>query len=134
MKKITRPLPELAGHGRLLDARLHLLDHQLVDADGDPVGTVDDLELDGLEVGTPIETDSRAPRITAIMSGQVFATRILGGGPPPSRFQSIPWHLVDRVGVVTRLAEGDIPSDSQWLERWLRDHVIAHIPGGRHAS
>jgi hypothetical protein len=34
---------------------LHLMDRQLVDSDGDPVGIVDDLELDGVE---PDETSS----------------------------------------------------------------------------
>jgi len=31
--------------GRFTDANLHLLDRQVLDRDGDPVTTVDDLEL-----------------------------------------------------------------------------------------
>jgi hypothetical protein len=36
-------LPTKRHRGELLDARLQLLDHQLVDDDGNPVGIVDDL-------------------------------------------------------------------------------------------
>ena len=36
---------------RRLDAQLHLLDRQMLDADGVPVSTVDDVELDGVDVG-----------------------------------------------------------------------------------
>ena len=39
----------------MLDAHLHLLDRQVLDRDGTPVTTVDDLELDGIELGARIE-------------------------------------------------------------------------------
>ena len=48
--------------GRVLDAGLHLLDRQLVDANGQLAGKVDDLEL------TPSE-DGQALYVTAILSG-----------------------------------------------------------------
>ncbi len=121
-------------HGRALDARLHLLDRQLLDADGDPVGIVDDLELTGVEPDQDIDPAAPAPSVTALLSGEVVATRIFGGAPPASRLQQIPWSLVTRVDITVRLAPTDIPSDVHWVERWLRDHVIARIPGGRHAA
>ena len=52
--------------GRLLDARLHLLDRQILDADGDPVGTVDDVEFDSFESGAEIAPGTPAPRASAL--------------------------------------------------------------------
>jgi hypothetical protein len=118
--------------GRLLDARLHLLDRQLVDDAGAPVGIVDDLELSGIEFGD-VAAGSRAPRMSGLVCGHVLATRIFGGTPPPSRLQTIPWRLVAAIATVIRLAPTDMAFDALWVEHWLRDHVIAHIPGGRHA-
>lgn len=117
-----------------LDARLHLLDRQLVDHDGDPVGIVDDLELDGVEVDKEIAPGTPAPRVTALLSGQVVATRIFGGTPPRSRLQEIPWKLVSSIGVTVQLAPTDMKFDVQWMERWLRDHIVARVPGGTHAA
>jgi sporulation protein YlmC with PRC-barrel domain len=133
-KKTFQELADESGGGRLIDARLHLLDRQLVDPDGTPVGTVDDVEFDGITTGEPIASAGPAPRVTALMSGHVLVTRILGGQPPPARLQGIPWRLVERVGIVVELRDGGFASDSQWREDWLRDHVIARIPGGRHAA
>jgi hypothetical protein len=130
----TRPdLPDKPHRGRLLDARLHLLDRQLVDPEGDPVGIVDDLELDGVTLGEHIPRGAAPPTVGAILSGHVLATRILGGQPPRSRLQVIPWRFVERLGVTIGIADG-AASDSQWLEHWLRDHVMSRIPGGRHAG
>lgn len=117
-----------------VDARLHLLDRQLLDDDGAPVGIVDDLELDGIEADVGIEPGSPPPRVTAILSGQVTMTRILGGAPPRSMLHEIPWDQVASVGVTVQLTAAELPSDIEWVERWLRDHIIARIPGGRHAA
>ncbi|MDV3126938.1 hypothetical protein M1247_18595 [Mycobacterium sp. 21AC1] len=117
-----------------LDARLHLLDRQLLDHKGDPVGIVDDLEIDGVEIDEDIAPGTPAPRITALLSGQVLATRIFGGAPPRSRLQGISWKLVASIGTTVRLAPTDMEFDVLWVERWLRDHIVARIPGGRHAA
>jgi hypothetical protein len=108
-----------------LDARLHLLDRQLVDDDDNPVGIVDDLELDDVELDSDIDPGTPGPQVTGLLSGQVLATRIFGGTP---------WNLVASVGVTVKLKPTDMSFDVQWVERWLRDHIIAHIPGGRHAA
>lgn len=127
-------LPTKDHRGALLDARLHLLDRQLLGPGDEPVGIVDDLEVTGIELDRDVPTDGQAPRVTGILSGQVLATRIFGGRPPRSRLQEIPWRLVSSVGVVVRLAELDVAADVSWVERWLCEHVIRHIPGGRHAA
>jgi sporulation protein YlmC with PRC-barrel domain len=126
------PLPAAPDAGaHLLDARLQLLDRQLFDSDGNPAGTVDDLELDGIEVGQRISEGTAAPRLSGVLSGHVLATRILGGTPPRSRLQTIPWSLVASVGVVVRLRPTDMVFETGWVEDWLRAHVIDHIPGRR---
>ena len=130
----TDELPAMRHRGRPLDARLHLLDRQLLDDDGDPAGIVDDLELSGVELNQDVKGDSEAPRVTGLLSGQVVATRIFGGAPPRSRLQEIPWTLVASVGVVVKLKPTDVVFDVSWIERWLRDHIMRHIPGGRHAA
>lgn len=126
---MTQPRPP---RGRVLDARLHLLDRQLLDRDGVPVSTVDDLELDGIEPGRAIPPDAPRPQLTAILTGADLATRIFGGRPPSSRRVRIPWRLVAEVGTALRLGVAGDSLDATWAERWVRDHVIGRIPGGRH--
>jgi hypothetical protein len=127
-------LPAKRHRGRLVDARLHLLDRQLLNDDDDPVGIVDDLEVSGVEMGQDVAGGSQAPQVTALLSGRVIATRILGGAPPRSLLQEIPWKLVAAVGIVVKLKKTDVAFDVNWMEQWLRDHIIRHIPGGGHAA
>ncbi|MGV0772436.1 PRC-barrel domain-containing protein [Mycobacterium syngnathidarum] len=119
---------------RTVDARLHLLDRQLLDDDGAPAGIIDDLELDGVESDVDIRSGSPPPRVTAILSGQVGMTRILGGTPPRSMLHEIPWKQVASVGVTVQLRTSELPAETGWVERWLRDHIVARIPGGCHAA
>jgi hypothetical protein len=118
--------------GRVLDAQLHLLDRQILDSEGVPVAAVDDLELEGAEVGEGFEVGRTPPRLTALLSGNVLGTRIFGGRPPTSRLHRIDARLISDVGVVVRIAALAERFDITWVERWLRDHVMARIPGGRH--
>jgi len=127
-------LPTKRHRGKLLDARLHLLDRQLLDDNDDPVGIVDDVELTDFELDSDISDGAHAPQVTGLLSGQVLATRIFGGEPPRSRLQEIPWELVASIGVVVKLKPTDMRLDVGWVERWLRDRIIKHIPGGRHAA
>jgi sporulation protein YlmC with PRC-barrel domain len=124
------PPPPLAG--RLLDAQLHLLDRQVMDNDGVPVTTVDDLELSGPALDVELAPGTPAPVLTALLTGPVLGTRIFGGRPPSSRLVRIPWEDVAEVGVVLKLGVGGGNLDATWVERWIRDKIIARIPGGRH--
>jgi hypothetical protein len=126
-------LQPLEWQGRVLDARLQLLDRQVHDVRGVPVGTVDDIALDGLTIGADIASGAPAPTVTAVVSGRVLATRIFGGRPPESRLTFIDWGLVDRLATMVKLRVSGEHFDSMWLENWLRDHIIARIPGGTHA-
>jgi hypothetical protein len=124
------PPPPVAG--RVLDAQLHLLDRQVLDADGVPVTTADDIEIEGLEPGVPILPGTAAPSLTALLTGPVLGTRIFGGRPPSSRLIRIPWKDVADVGVVISLGVRGDGLAADWVERWIRDKIIARIPGGRH--
>jgi hypothetical protein len=118
--------------GQVLDAELHLLDRQVLDVDEVPVIVVDDLELTDIPWGEPIPEGTPPPVIAALLSGPVLGTRIFGGRPPASRLHRIPWHDVADVGIVVRLGIRGNDLDATWVERWVRDHIIARIPGGRH--
>jgi hypothetical protein len=118
---------------RYLDAHLHLLDRQVLDVHGVPVAVVDDLELSEIPAGQEIPPDTPAPVITALLSGPTLATRIFGGRPPESRMLRTPWVAIREIGVVIKLSVGRDTQDLFWTERWVRDHVIGRIPGGRHA-
>ena len=118
--------------GQVLDAHLHVLDRQVLDRDAVPVTTVDDLELDGIELGARIEPGSPPPTVSAILTGPQLAMRLFGGHAPPSRRVSIPWRLVIDVGTVIRLGVSGDGLDASWVERWISRHLIGRIPGGRH--
>lgn len=124
------PVPPVAG--RTLDAQLHLMDRQVLDHDGVPVTTVDDLELRGADFGAAIPAGTPAPVLTALLTGPVLGTRIFGGRPPSSRLIRIPWKDVADVDVVVKLGVSADSLDAGWVERWVRDKIIARIPGGRH--
>jgi sporulation protein YlmC with PRC-barrel domain len=113
--------------GQVVDAQLHLLDRQVLDRDKVPVTTVDDVEIE------PLEPGSATLVVVALLTGPVFGTRVAGGRPPASRWLRVPWSAVNHVGTVIRLGIGGETLDVTWTERWLRDHVIGRIPGGRHA-
>lgn len=136
MTHATRPRHDLDWYrdpdGRAVDARLHLLDRQMSDRDGVPVSTVDDVELDGIEIGVSIDHDA-APTVSAILVGAAVLPRIFGGRMPRSRWDRIPWSRVARLGTIVELRDRADDLDATWLERWFRDRLIARIPGGRHA-
>lgn len=124
--------PDEVQAGRVLDARLHLLDRQVLDVDAEPVTTVDDLEVLGvLGAELPLGTDE-TPVVVALLTGPVLGTRIAGGRPPSSRLERIPWSDVSDVGTTLRLGRHADDLVVTWTERWVRDHIIGRIPGGHH--
>jgi hypothetical protein len=118
--------------GGLIDARLHLLDRQVLDSDGAPVTTVDDIALSDPPGDGGWTGDDPAPVIMALLSGPVKGTRIFGGRPPTSRLERIPWSHVRELGVALRLRVPRDVLDIGWQERWVAEHIIGRIPGGRH--
>ncbi|SEB44619.1 hypothetical protein SAMN04489806_0656 [Paramicrobacterium humi] len=123
-------LPALGG--RVFDAIVEISDHQVADADGRSVCTVADIQLEGVEFDADVDASAPPPRIVALLDGPVLATRMFGGRPPESRFHRIPWESVTEIGTVIHIDTYGDDMDITWTERWMRDHVIGHIPGGRH--
>ena len=125
--------------GRRLDAGLHLLDRQIVDAGGRLAGKVDDLEL--------VEREDGPPYVAAMLSGPGALSRRIGGRLG-AWFESVQARLRTgdeagpariSFGVVSRVdtdvhvmvPRRDLPSAAG--ERWARVHVVDHIPGAAHA-
>jgi sporulation protein YlmC with PRC-barrel domain len=112
----------------------HLLDRQILDRDGLEVGKVDEVELIVDEHGTP--------RLTALLVGpQVLGPRISGWlgrlvtgaasrlGSDRSGPLRIPYDLVRSVGPAIELSvRRDLLREPE-LETWLRERLIARIPG-----
>lgn len=129
---------------RVVDARLHLLSRQVLDVDGEPVTTVDDLELvasPAADDAAPDRSPDDGPRdavpgepaeVGAVLTGPVLVTRLLGGRPPASRWERVPWSDVGHVGTALELTVRADSLDLHWTEDWLREHVVGRIPGGRH--
>jgi sporulation protein YlmC with PRC-barrel domain len=123
--------------GGVYYAGLHLLDRQMVDREERDCGNVDDLELD--------ERDGRL-RVTALVAGPGVLLRRLGGrrlGTWLERFIAkdpdsaehpavIPFTKVSDIGSRITLAVDAEELATARTERWVRDHVIAHIPGSSH--
>jgi hypothetical protein len=112
-----------------------LLDRQILDHDGLPVGNVDDIELavaeDGtlsvaaLLVGAQVWGARLGGRLGDSIAG--MATRLQRRTPAgPIR---IPFELVrESAPAITLSVSRDLLAEPE-LETWLRRHVIARIPG-----
>ncbi len=126
--------------GRTLWAGLRLLDRQLVDRNGRMAGCVDDLELATTEDGQHLYVSAilsgpgalaqrlRRRRYGSWMRG-VHALVSPGEGDPTR----IAFNLVSDIGDHITVAADHKELGSASAERWVRDHVIAHIPGSGHA-
>jgi sporulation protein YlmC with PRC-barrel domain len=122
--------------GRILEAGLHLLDRQLIDANGRLAGKVDDLELKVPEGGGP-------PVVTAILSGPGALSRRIGGrtgawleavanrlrGGDDRRPAHVSFAYVKRIGSAVDLSVAKAELETDRLEAWTRDHLIGHLPG-----
>ena len=119
----------------------HLLDRQIVDTDGEPVGKVDDVEL------TLDEATGRL-QVTALLNGQqVLGQRLRGRlgrwmagvarrlhpveNPPPLRIEL---RQIADIGSAVHLTVRRDTLPTPPLEHWLADHVISRIPGAGHAG
>lgn len=117
-----------------------LLDRQIVDRDGEPVGKVDDVELTYDRNGVP--------QITGLLLGQQVLGQRIGGAlgrwmtalarrmsePPDMPPLRISYDLVETVDSAVRLSVARELLRDPPLEGWLRDHLIARIPGAGHES
>ena len=133
---------ERVGAGREVWAVLELLDRQLVDRDGCLVGKVDDVEFE-----LPDEPDG-LPRVTALLAGLGALANHIGGDTgkalaaaerrlaerrdrQPSRVDIA---LVRDIASAIELDADRDDLDTNRGERWVRDVIIAKIPGAGHAA
>lgn len=124
-------LPKHESSGRVLDLNLHVLDRQVLDNDDVPIGHVDNVEVDGIERG--VELDAQAPPVvTNLVLNSGILPRMFGGRPPASRMHLVPWSAVSAIGTAIELGEPGSAFDVTWSEHWVRNQIIARIPGGRH--
>jgi hypothetical protein len=122
--------------GRVYDAYLHLLDRQIVDADGALLCKVDDLELirgdDGELWVFDILTGPAAlgPRLGWIGRRLAAVHRRLTCAAGPGR---IPFGVVREVSSCLTIIGRGGELGVQGLEDWLRREVVAPIPGATDA-
>jgi sporulation protein YlmC with PRC-barrel domain len=117
----------------------NLLDRQIVDRDGLPVGKVDDVEMG--------RTDDGGLYVAALLTGQQALGRRIGGvlgrwtTAAASRLdldrhgpRRIAYDLVTSVesAVVLSVKRDLLPEPE--LETWLNEHLIGRIPGAEHAG
>jgi sporulation protein YlmC with PRC-barrel domain len=122
--------------GRLVDAGLELLDRQMLDPEGRMAGNVDDLELTLPPEGGP-------PVVSAILAGPGALSRRIGGrlgnaiASLHERLQEcdiegparISFGVVASIGSDVRLTVSRQDLEINRFERWVRDTIIAKIPG-----
>ncbi len=121
--------------GRVLHATLDLLDRQLRDRNGRLCGNVDDLELTFSDTGELY--------VTGLHSHIGALVYRLGGRRAGSWLRSanrrlhdvdadrtvIPIVLAYNIGPSIDVAVDAIDLATSDTERWVRDHIICHIPG-----
>jgi sporulation protein YlmC with PRC-barrel domain len=125
---------------RTLDLHLHLLDRQVVDADGRLICKVDDVELELDDNGRPVVTAilvgprALGPRLGGRIGewAKAIARRLSPGQTDdPLR---IDFGLVTDIGsaITVEGRAGDL--DVTPLETWVDSHVISRIPGSNRAG
>jgi sporulation protein YlmC with PRC-barrel domain len=117
-----------------LDAAQGLLDHQVVDETGALICKVDDVEL---------EERNGELHLTYILQGPgALGARL---GAPFGRWMSAIWLRLSTTGEPVRIPMSDVvelssavhvahvdsSSEVQGFERWVREHVVSRLPGGR---
>lgn len=117
-----------------LDLVRDVLDKQLVDPDGEPLGRADGLIIELHDDGSP-------PRVRAIENGIPALTRRLPSwigvvvrwvarkiGPRGGKPYRIRWSRVIDVDENVKLKMDPDTSPANATQRWVRDHFTKHIP------
>lgn len=122
---------------RVLYAGLDLLDRQLVDRSGRRCGKVDDLELERRDGTLLVATVLTGPGALLSRTGH---TRLGGWLRRVARLTAedersdIPLARVADIGNHVTLSVEQDELVSYAADRWVRDHVVDHIPGSRRAA
>ncbi|HEX2144761.1 MAG TPA: hypothetical protein VHG10_09655 [Glycomyces sp.] len=126
-------------HGReSVDLLTDLIDRELVDPDGLPVGRVDDIELrrrpDGLWEPVAFLTGTAALERRLPRWGRKLINRSakLTGGPDDTR--RIPFEAVTDVNTSVSITRQAAEAAASPAEERIKRKVIGRIPGAGHAS
>jgi sporulation protein YlmC with PRC-barrel domain len=112
-----------------------LLDRQIVDRDGEPVGKVDDVELgydergDAYVTGLLLGQQVLGERIGGRLGRWIAAVARRMSEPPDQPPIRIGYDLVAKVDSAVRLSVARELLPEPPLEGWLRTHLIGRIPG-----
>lgn len=121
------------SQSRAIDAHLELMDRQILDNDGMMIGKVDDVELEQRDDGRIYVTGflcgpgALGPRFTGAMGSVIRDTwSRLSGRSEPAR---VDWSEVASVESAVKLGVSRRTAAVDGFEDWMREHVIAAIPG-----
>jgi sporulation protein YlmC with PRC-barrel domain len=123
------------GNEKTLDAHLELMDRQIVDVDGRMVAKVDDVELtqreDGRLVATALLTGPGAlgPRIGGALGSVSTAIWSRLSGRAATDPERISADAVSEISTAIRLRVSRRTVNVDGFEVWVRDRVIAALPG-----
>jgi sporulation protein YlmC with PRC-barrel domain len=107
-----------------------VLDQEVIDRDGNPMGKVDGIVL-RLETGGPARVDSLRVGGTTLLwrlhAGLArWMERRLGGEGHVTR---IPWAKVLKIGIDVKVDVVAEESPAYHWERWVRERIVRRIPG-----
>jgi hypothetical protein len=115
--------------GRHVWAGLQLLDRQLVDHDGLAAGCVDELYAAEIRSGPGV----LAYRLHRRRFGRWLTRAHRQTSPGDDDATRIPFNDVSDIGASIKIGRAVEEVGSQLTERWVRDHIIDHVPGSGHA-
>ncbi|MDP9181981.1 MAG: PRC-barrel domain-containing protein [Actinomycetota bacterium] len=121
--------------GRERDLALHLLDRQVVDTDGEPVGKVDDVEIsdDGYVTAMLVGPQALAGRLGGLLgSWLLFLSEGISRSSTtePTR---IGMELVTDLDVTITVTRSRTELGAHRNEDRAREYVIGRLPGADHA-
>lgn len=122
---------------RTLDLNIALLDRQVIDRDGQLVCKVDDVEFERGEDGNLyVAAILVGPRARGARVGGRVGRWISGIAQRLSTAEMprIDMSLVSEIGSAIKLGASRSDLDVDPLEDWVRDKIIARIPGSGHAG
>jgi sporulation protein YlmC with PRC-barrel domain len=111
-----------------------LLDKQLVDRDGEPLGRVDGIVMAYTADGPPrithleLGAQTLAQRLPQPFRGALgwLARRLTPRGDTPYRIEA---SRIMQLGRKIKIDIDGTRSGARDTERWIRDHIITRIPG-----
>jgi sporulation protein YlmC with PRC-barrel domain len=118
-----------------MDAQLELLDRQIVDDDGRMVAKVDDVELTDREDGRLVVTGLLTgpgvlgPRLGGALGSITTAVWSRLSGRSPDDPGRVDMGVVSDISTVITLRVSRRTADVDGFETWMRDRIIAAIPG-----